>query len=344
MTDDPGEPVLDASEGAALIGALEAPRTGAVPASLFAALEGQVLVCLVAGQPPARSAFPEAAAFEGDAAGHTALAFDLVSPAGREVTEILDRLVVACPPPARVAVAIAAGAVNGRGVLGVAPDLAAAVLARQTSPGLFLDAGLRDVLNRPLPVAGSDLRWVAPKAAARRAVLIGALLAAAVVLLALGPMLLGPVPPHGAIVLLGRQAPVNGVRGSAPTPGVLTLAEGDVIEAVVTSEPGAYVTLLVLDSRDRWGLPVTGGEGVNVQRTPLRQRWELDDQPGTEEIISVIARAPWTDVAAALAEINAVPATGRAERYRQLAFVLDEALGAGHYSIARGAEIRHVAR
>ena len=38
MTDDPGEPVLDASEGAALIDALEAPRTGAVPASLFAAL------------------------------------------------------------------------------------------------------------------------------------------------------------------------------------------------------------------------------------------------------------------------------------------------------------------
>jgi hypothetical protein len=347
MTDRPDVPDRDDPEtrdGVALIDALEAPRAGVVPASLFAALDGQVLVCLVAGQPPARSAFPEAAAFEGDAAGHTALAFELSSPAGPEVAALLDRLTAACPPPARVAVALAAGAVNDRGVLGVAPDLAAAVLARQASPGVYLDGALRSVMGRPLPVAGADLRWAVPKTGARRAFFIGVMLAAAVVLVALGPVLLGPTPPHGAVTLLAQHAAANRARGSASPPGVLTLAEGDVVEAVVTAEPGAFVTLLVLDSKDRWTLPLPGPEGVNAQRSPLRQRWELDDQPGTEEILAVVTRTPWNDPASAVAQVNDVPATGRTERYRQLALVLDEAVGPGHYSVARGAEIRHVAR
>jgi hypothetical protein len=342
---DPAGPTDPESPGRSLVEALESPRASRPPVALLAALEGQVLACVIEGAAPSRSAFPEAGIFETDGVGRTALAFDLPAPATLHLQTLLDRLAAACPPPARAGVALAAGAVNARGVLGVAPDLALAVLARQASPGLYLDAGLRSAAGRPLGAAGRDLRWPArAPAGGRRAVLVGGLLAAALVLVALGPVILGPTPPHGAVTLLAASAAANRARGAAGAPGMLTLAEGDEVEAVVTAEPGTYVTLLVLDSTDQWVLPLPGPDGVNVPRSPLRQRWALDDQPGMEEILAVVARTPWPDPLGTLAALNALPAPSRADRHAQLAVVLDESLGSGVWSVARGAQIRHVRR
>jgi hypothetical protein len=331
----------------ALLGRLEIGRApSAPPDELVQAIDGRVTAVVFDVGPSAAADWPEATVVDAVGPACTGLAVadaPGADSAGRALVAALRRL----PAEARAGVAQGPGRICARGVLGEAPSLAFATFGRHGTPGIYIHAGARSLAGAPLAMAGEDLRLPrasTPSTTPRRVwPWLAAGLLAAGVTFALLPQLLRPAPPHGALALFGERAQANTARGDDPAPGApLTLAEGDAVRILVTAEVGTYVTLLAYDSHDRLALP-DPQRLTNQARTELQERWALDAEPGTEQVLAVVSRAPWNEPAGLLVRVNGRPGLTRAERLDAFEKALETAIPEG-FRLLRGAEIRHVPR
>ncbi len=341
--DELDEAALAAAD--AVLRALERGGEAEPPASLAEVDERWLAVAVVqlAGPLPAAlaSAAPELEAL-GD--GRFALA---VEAAGDAVRTLVDAVRGAAP--VRAAVVVGRGARGHNAVLGPATDAAAALFRRlvaEGAEGVVLDARAHAAVGGAgEPVAGG-VRLPAPRRAApaapvataaskpRRRWPLAVAAAAAVAALALVPLLRpGGTPPPAFIYVAGERA--DTVR----RPDAGTFRESDVLAVTVEAPAGGYVSLLLLDSRDRFVL--TEPARLNFESALLRERFELDGQPGRERFLAVVSRRPVPDLPSLLARINDRGDLDREARLAHLHDALKARLPAEAFTLVQSSDIQH---
>ncbi len=119
-----------------------------------------------------------------------------------------------------------------------------------------------------------------------------------------------------------------------------TVRAGDGVRVTVKAEPGAHLTLLVLDSSDHVGLPALT---VNRQ-VPADGLWQtfftVDDAPGREQFLALATRGALPDPAAIVDAANV--AADREARREALRAALDDRLQRGGWALEAGPELDHV--
>lgn len=259
-----------------------------------------------------------------------------------ELTAAL-RAALAAHARGRAVLVVDPGARGAGGLLGEAPDLAGALYRAVRDAGghgLYVDGRVHQTLGEPASpehggfrlATGRRRRFGAP------ALVIGAL-AAALVLGVFGWQRLGapPAGPQAHIYVSGEPARLE--RGPRPDQWRVD----DVITVTIEGEPGAYGTLVLLDSRDRLQLPdpAVVNFGFDAESTRATARFQLDDQPGLERFLALVTRAPVPDAAALVAAANE-GAGDRDARVRRLREALTSRLGAGAWHLAEARDLQHV--
>lgn len=143
-----------------------------------------------------------------------------------------------------------------------------------------------------------------------------------------------PGPTVSIFVQIDAAAPAN----AAPTDG--QIRAGDALKVTVRGEAGTHLTLLLLESADRLVLP---SRAVN-HPLPGDGLWQstftVDDQPGREQFMALVTRAPLPDPGALLAAVNEAP--DRAARAKALPARLAALLPAGAFTLEVAREVEHV--
>ncbi len=340
MTDD-DQPMTE--RGATVLGFLETESVASpVPRDLLEALSRQVLVAVLASPPPA--SLPPADVSEVLPDGRTvlALAFERSAP-GRART-FLQALARDLSPEARVAVAAGAGTITRDVVLGAVPDMAAALFARQSAAGLYVEAGARALVVGPLESVGRDFRVALARGRPGPRRLWATLaLGTGVALAASLPIFLRVEPPHATIHVLSQFGPAHPERG-VPNGGERpSLVAGDTVDVTVLAPSGTYVTILALDSDGRLVLPGAAASLVDSTQTNMHRAWTLDAVPGEEQVLAVVSRFPLGDATPLVDTAERAPNGDRAVRIKALDAALCDRLGKGTYTLLQGQPINHVA-
>lgn len=297
----------------------EGPRpVGEAPAWLDQVLGGRIAVALCR---PTRGAAPRGPwlATEEVAPGCFAVACD-----GPGVGGLIEAVAAACASGGLAAVALGPGGLGHAVLLGPVPDRAAALFAERDAagrPGVYVDEAVLAELRVPAVPVGGSFRLAAFAEPSRRRPWVPALAMAAAVVLGFGLFRwLAPTPPEGRIYVVGQRTSME--RG--PHSDELWRA-GDQVVVTLEGEPGAFASVLLLDSGDR--LVVPEATAVNVALTTSSQQLEIkkvfDNQPGRERFLGVISRQPVADWQGLLEGLNG-QGTSRAERLAALAKALGD--------------------
>ena len=263
------------------------------------------------------------------------------------------RILVDTHPDALAAIAVDRGRCGAGAVLGPAPHAAGTLFARarnRARPAVWLDAAAHGFVGEPAAAIDGDFRLMRRHSSRGRGVRARwwatAALAAGLAAALLPGLTRGPDAPLAQVYVVAVKSAVNTVRGGEPD----TYREGDEVHVRVIPAAGSHVTLLLLGSDDR--LQVVRGH-INV-RYPVRlpgggssseelvEQFELDNHPGRELFVVVVAPQSIDGLSDAIENANAVDGLGREERLVRLEREVERRAGESAFRIVRGAEIRHV--
>ncbi len=116
----------------------------------------------------------------------------------------------------------------------------------------------------------------------------------------------------------------------------------DVLHVAVTGDPGAYTTLLNLDSDHRFSrLESTWDSVLGPDRAPLSRKFRADDETGHEQLVLIAARHPIGNPDAVLRAVNDQRGLTRQERIESLRAHLDAAFGAGETALYTSQDLLH---
>jgi hypothetical protein len=115
---------------------------------------------------------------------------------------------------------------------------------------------------------------------------------------------------------------------------------GDGVRVTVKTEPGAHLTLLVLDSSDRVALPALTVNRQVPADGLLQTFFTVDDVPGREQFLALATRGAVPDPAAIVQAANA--GADRPARREALRDALADRLLRGSYALEAGPELDHV--
>ncbi len=234
------------------------------------------------------------------------------------------------------ALAIDHGVVEERAVFGPAVEAAGQLFRAATGPGVWVDAEVYHLTGGPAEQLGDGFRLPSIKRRPAPAFIAGFCIAATVTLALALPSFRPTEPTLHAAVFLSVQphtrGTIDGVRAN------------DVVHIVLEGSPGAFGTLLLLDSSDQVSAPAPELVGAPFTERARHRRASLtlDDQPGQEGFLALSTRAPPSQELLERLLRQANEPQGRAPRLVRLRAALEAELGADGFSLAAADEIRHV--
>ncbi len=327
---------LDGEERAAVEGILDRLNTGPRPAAPEWAetVECCLLVVVVGGVARERLEGLGLAEWEECGGERCVGAMAVEGPQDPRVATVLEqtrRLVRAAE--GRAAAVVDRGFIGERGVLGPATGRAAQLWREGGGRGGELLTGpeLRGLRQAPAEAAPHPPETAAATPPRGRYLLgAGLLVAVGLSLFVAWPSAPGP---EGYLYLFAERGRLER--------GAVELRKGDRVTVEFEGKPGAYGALLVVDSSDRFSLPVADFVAHRFTEKAARRgvSFVLDDAPGREQFFGLVSDQP-VPLAELLDEINA-PAT-RAERVTRLRRVLDQRLESGAYTLVTGRAFEHV--
>ncbi len=329
----------DAAEAEALLLALAGGLDEAEAPAWIGRIEARLLAGVFSGPPPSELLRALADAEEETPGGRWLFARRLDADA--DAVPVIDAARAWAIDGGRAAFAIDFGVIEERSVFGPALEAAARVERDSDAPGIWVDAAVRDAVAEPARAEGEGYclvgRAPAPKPRGKwSAFASGFAVAAAITLGLVLPDWRTTSNPLGAHIYVSGEARTRGGEGQ--------YRANDVLHVMLEGAPGTHGTIFLLDSGDRLGLPsLRLVDAPFTEHTPRhRDHLSLDDEPGLERFVAVVAPAPLGASRVRRMVTRANEATGREARLAALRAQLTDAVGEGRFAFVEAQEIQHI--